>query len=249
MEPTEYRRLREEERDYWWHVGRRAMLAAMLRRGVPPDAARRGLDIGCGTGANFGLLAPYGRFFGTEIVREACADGPEIPPRPVVLARGEQLPFADGSLGLCTMFDVLEHVAAEDRLLRDVHRVLQPGGKLLISVPAYAFLWSDHDVSLHHHRRYVRGMLRDSLVRNGFRPERITYAMASILLPVAVVRWASRLRPRRGAPRSTYVRTPEPLNSWLAAVLRAEAAWLRRADLPFGTSVMALAERPSAERP
>lgn len=220
------------------------MLSAMLRRGVAPDPARRGLDIGCGTGANFALLAPYGRFLGTEIVREACTDGTEVPPRPVALARGEQLPFADGSLGLCTMFDVLEHVAAEDRVLREVHRVLRPGGKLLISVPAYAFLWSDHDVSLHHHRRYVRGSLRDALVRNGFRPERITYAMASILLPVAAVRWASRLRPRRGAPGSTYVPTPEPLNGWLAGILGLEAAWLGRADLPFGTSVLALAGRP-----
>lgn len=244
MELSEYRRLREEEREYWWHVGRRALLAAMLRRDVAPDGARRGLDIGCGTGSNFALLAPYGRFFGTEIVREACAAGEERPPRPVVLARGEQLPFADGTLGLCTMFDVLEHVAAEDRLLREVHRVLRPGGRLLVSVPAYAFLWSDHDVSLHHQRRYVRGMLRDSLARNGFRPRRVTYAMASILLPVAAVRWMSNLLPRGRTPRSTYVPTPEPFNTGLAAILRLEAAWLMRADLPFGTSVLALAEKP-----
>jgi SAM-dependent methyltransferase len=243
LELSEYRRLREEERDYWWHVGRRALLAAMLRRGVAPDASRPGLDIGCGTGANFALLAPYGLFFGTEIVREACAAGGEVPPRPVVLARGEQLPFADGTLGLCTMFDVLEHVAAEDRLLGEVHRVLRPGGNLLVSVPAYAFLWSAHDVSLHHQRRYTRGMLRDSLRRNGFAPRRITYGMASILAPVALVRWASNLLPARGQPRSTYVPTPAPLNTWLAGLLRLEAAWLMRADLPFGTSVLALAEK------
>ena len=146
-------------------------------------------------------------------------------------------------MGLCTMFDVLEHVAAEDRFLTDVRRVLRPGGLLLLSVPAYRFLWSDHDVSLHHHRRYVRGMLRASLERNGFRPRRITYAMASILLPVALVRGIGKVRPRRGRPRSSYVATPEPFNGWLAGILRLEAAWLRRGDLPFGTSLLALAER------
>lgn len=243
MEPTEYRRLREEERSYWWHVGRRALLAAMLRTGVARDPSRAGLDVGCGTGSNFPLLAAYGRFYGTEVGREACVSGVDRPGRPVVLARGEQLPFATASLGLCTMFDVLEHVAAEDAFLAEVHRVLRPGGRVLVSVPAYMFLWSDHDVSLHHHRRYVRAGLRDALVRNGFRPLRVTYAMASILLPVALVRGLGRLVPRRGGPRSSYVPTPEPLNTWLAAVLALEARWIARRDLPFGTSVLALAER------
>jgi SAM-dependent methyltransferase len=243
METEEYRRLRREEERYWWHVGRRAMLAAMLRRDVREDATRRGADVGCGTGSNFALLAPYGRFFGTEIVLEACVAGDERPPRPVVLARGEELPFADGSIGLCTMFDVLEHVAAEDRFLSEVRRVLQPGGLILLSVPAYMFLWSDHDVSLHHHRRYVRRTLRESLLRNGLRPRRVTYAMASILAPVALVRGAGRLLPRRGRARSSYVPTPEPFNTLLAALLRVEAAWLATFDLPFGTSLLALAEK------
>jgi SAM-dependent methyltransferase len=66
MEIEEYRRLREHEERYWWHVGRRALLEALLRWGVPPDPARPALDVGCGTGANFALLAPYGRFYGSR---------------------------------------------------------------------------------------------------------------------------------------------------------------------------------------
>lgn len=245
MELREYRRLREEEERYWWHVGRRALLAAMLRKDVDPDPARCGLDIGCGTGSNFAILRPYGRFFGTEINREAWGPGSSRPPRPVALARGEALPFADRSFGLVTMFDVLEHVGPEDRFLTEVRRVLRPGGLLLASVPAYMCLWGDHDVSLHHHRRYVRRTLEDSLERNGLRPRRVTYAMASILAPVAVVRRTSRWLPRGGGPRSSYLPTPEPLNALLAAALRLEALWLRVGNLPFGTSVLALAERPS----
>lgn len=246
MEIEEYRRLREHEERYWWHVGRRALLEALLRWGVPPDPARPALDVGCGTGANFALLAPYGRFYGSEISLEACGNGATRPSRPVLLARGEALPFADASLGLVTMFDVLEHVAAEDVFLTEVRRVLRPGGLLLLSVPAYKFLWSEHDVSLHHQRRYVRGSLLASLQRNAFRPVRVTHAMASIFLPVAAVRWWGRLFPSRSGAHSSYVPTPGALGSLLTGALKLEAAWLGRADLPFGTSVLALASKETS---
>ena len=239
MEAREYERLREHERDYWWHVARRRFLAAMLEWGVPGDPRRPGLDIGCGTGANFELLAPYGRFVGTEVTG---AYGPANS-APVVLARGEALPFADASIGLCTFFDVLEHVQAEEGFLREVERVLRPGGLALLSVPAYSFLWSEHDVSLHHHRRYDRRTLHEALTRNGFEVLRITYAMALILPAVAAVRAWSRFRPSEGGGASTYVATPEPWNGWLIGALGVEARLLRWTDLPFGTSLLALARK------
>jgi SAM-dependent methyltransferase len=242
MEAVEYERLREYERSYWWHVGKRTLLAELLRWGVPADAARRGLDIGCGAGGNLPVLAPYGRFFGSEVEGDLWADGRERPSRPVVLARGEALPLADATLGICTIFDVLEHVESEDALLGEVRRVLSPGGYLFLSAPAYMFLWGEHDESLHHFRRYVRRTLLDALTRNGFRTLRATYAFASTFPGVAAVRLASKLRPRRGRPvRTSYVPTPEPVNSLLAGMIALEARWLRVADLPFGTSLMALA--------
>jgi len=243
MEIREYHRLREHERSYWWHVGRRSLLSALLRWGVPADPGRRGLDVGCGTGENFALLSSYGRFLGMEVTGELFGEGMERPPRPVMIARGEALPFADGSLGICTFFDVLEHIEAEDEFLREVRRVLRPGGFVVLSVPAYPFLWSEHDVSLHHFRRYVRRTLKDALVRNGLTVVRATYAFASVLPAVAAVRLVGRLIPRRRAPQTTYVTTPEPFNSLLVRLIELEAAWLSRADLPFGTSLLALARK------
>jgi SAM-dependent methyltransferase len=245
MEQREYERLREFEVGYWWHTGRRRLLRTLLERHVPRDPGRPALDIGCGTGANFELLAPWGRFVGTEVSHELFRPGRARPSRPVVLARGEELPFADSTFELCTFFDVLEHVGPEDRFLSEVVRVLRPGGVVLLSVPAYMFLWSAHDVSLHHHRRYVRRTLTASLARNGLEPRRVTYAMASILAPVAAVRLLSRFGIGRRTAGATYVRTPAPAAKVLEWLLAGEALWLRRADLPFGTSLLAIARKPA----
>jgi SAM-dependent methyltransferase len=242
MDAAEYERLREHERGYWWHVARRTLLESLLAWGVPPDPRRPALDIGCGTGENFAFLAPYGHFFGTEVTIDLYRDG-RSPVRPVALARGEDLPLADASLGLCTFFDVLEHVPNEDAMLTEVARVLRPGGLAVLSVPAYMSLWSEHDVSLHHYRRYDRGTLRRAFARNGLEVVRITYAMASILPAVALYRWFTRLRPSRGPAGASYVPTPEPLNRWLIGVLGWEARALRWTDLAFGTSLLALVRK------
>jgi len=163
----------------------------------------------------------------------------------VLLARGEALPFAEGTFGLCTFFDVLEHIEDEDSFLKELRRVLQPGGRIFLSVPAYRFLWSDHDVSLHHFRRYERQGLVDVLTRNGFEIVRVTYAMATIFPLVAGFRLLSKLRPRKGDAKTSYVETPDLPNRILTRLLSSEGAWLKRADLPFGTSLFALARRPT----
>ncbi|MEZ5064800.1 MAG: methyltransferase domain-containing protein [bacterium] len=245
MERREYERLREHEAGYWWHVARRDMIHALLEEHVPRDPARKALDIGCGTGANFDLLAPWGTFFGTE-VEPGLWGGGARPDRPVLLARGERLPFADGTFGLCTFFDVLEHVEAEREFLKEVRRVLVPGGLVLLSVPAYMFLWSRHDESLRHFRRYVRRTLSEALFAAHLEVLRMTHGMASILPPVAAVRWMARLTKSEEGPQSSYVDTPEPVGRVLTGVLGAEARWLRHGDLPFGTSIFALARRSGA---
>jgi SAM-dependent methyltransferase len=235
MEHLEYERLREHEERYWWHVGRRDLLAAILRRHVAPSPDRVGFDIGCGTGANFSLLAPYGRFFGSEITGELWTKGRPRPARAVAIARGEALPVRAKSVGLCTFFDVLEHVDDDVAFLSEVRRVLVPGGLALLSVPAYPYK-----------RRYVRRTLEDAVRRAGLRRVRLTFGMTTMFPLIAGFRMFAKALPRRGPAKTSYVATPGPVNALLAKILRAEAAALSRVDLPFGTSIFCLAQNPEA---
>jgi SAM-dependent methyltransferase len=246
MEKEEYERLRLYEEKYWWHVGRRDLLAAMLRRHVGRSTSRVGLDIGCGTGSNLALLAPYGRFFGSEITPELYRGGRPRPSRPLFLARGEALPLRDESLGICTFFDVLEHVDDDVGFLREVRRVLQPGGWVLLSVPAYPFLWSEHDVSLHHKRRYVRATLALALRRGGLEIVRMTYGMTTMFPLIAGYRLLTKPFPKDRPARTSYVPAPGPMNRILSSVIRLEASILERGDLPFGTSLFCLARKSSS---
>ena len=130
--------------------------------------------------------------------------------------------------------------------LVEVRRVLVPGGLALLSVPAYPFLWSEHDVSLHHKRRYVRRTLEEAVRRAGLRRVRITFGMTTMFPLIAGFRILAKAFPRRGPAKTSYVATPGPLNALLARILRAEAAALSRVDLPFGTSIFCLAQNPEA---
>ena len=127
------------------------------------DAVELIYDLGCGTGSNFGLLAPFGRFVGTEVEGTLWADARPRPARPVLLARGESLPFPDECFGICTFFDVLEHIEAEDAFLQEIGRVLKQGGKAVFLIPQT----STTHLAPHYHQNLSRYWIARALPRAG----------------------------------------------------------------------------------
>jgi len=138
--------------------------------------------------------------------------------------------------------DVLEHIEDDLAAVWEIARVLRPGGAVVISVPAHPWLFSEHDAALHHFRRYSKATLRDLLKRGGLRIRRISYWNAALFPAICLHRLL--VKPRRGRePRSDTSSSPWLINEALAALLAAEAAVLRHAPLPWGVSLVAVAER------
>jgi SAM-dependent methyltransferase len=154
---------------------------------------------------------------------------------------GARLPFADGAFDLVTALDVIEHIDDDVAALGELRRVLRPGGRLLVAVPAFTFLWGRQDEVSHHRRRYTRATLARALAQAGFAVVRESYFNTLLFPPIAAVRLGRRLLRRPGRRQSDFELGPARLNGLLGAVFGAEAALVARTDLPFGVSLLALA--------
>lgn len=249
MNARELRRMYELESTYWWFVGRRDVIRVWLE-GLRPDLppAPQILDVGCGTGGNAVLLQEFGRVTGSDVAPEALAFCRERGLENLVQCSGDGLTAPDEAYDLVTSFEVFEHVENDRLAAREAYRVLKPGGKLLVTVPAYAWLWSEHDVALGHRRRYARRELISLLEGAGFEIERLSHCV-TLLLPTTVLfrilqKAARALRIGGGGePQSGLVILPRPVSALFAWTLRVEAALLRHMNLPWGVTLIARATR------
>jgi ubiquinone/menaquinone biosynthesis C-methylase UbiE len=235
------------EANHWWFVGKRLIVRALLgpRLGRP---GLRVLDVGCGTGGVLAHLADAAAVVGIDRSPEAVAHCRRRGLMQTAVSDGHRLPFADRTFDAVLLLDVLEHFADEQALLAEVRRLLRPGGMMLVSVPAYQFLWSEHDEVLHHVRRYTAPRLRAALEGARLAVERLTYTNVVPLVPACVVRG---VLPRLGVhrPAGTDFRRHAPwVNRALVAGYRLEAAALSRMRMPAGLSVAAVARVAPVER-
>jgi SAM-dependent methyltransferase len=235
----------ELEETHWWYRGRRRVIAELLARVALPPGAEI-LDAGCGSGRNMVDLALLGTVTGVEIADVSVARARERGVGEVVQCSITELPFSDAQFDLAVCFDVVEHVEDHLRALAELHRVVRPGGTLVVTVPAYQWLWSEHDVINHHERRYTAATLRGVAEQAGWHALRTTY-FNGCLLPVAVVHRRVTRRSRLvGEPVSDLQATPERLNSLLERPLRLEARVIGMGwRIPAGLSLAAVFSKPA----
>ena len=230
----------QAEDRHWWYRGRRTVLDGVIAGlGLPPAA--RILDAGCGSGRNMVELARYGGVTGIELSETSVALARQRGAGEVVSGSVLEMPFADASFDLAVSLDVIEHLEDDLGALRELRRTVAPGGALLVTVPAYQWLWSGHDEINHHHRRYTRRSLQRTAERAGWRQQRTTY-FNSLLLPVAILlRVLDRVNTKTTESSLDLWVPPEPLNWILERPLAIEAALIRHGGrIPAGLSLLAV---------
>ncbi|HXP76172.1 MAG TPA: class I SAM-dependent methyltransferase [Stellaceae bacterium] len=247
MERAEYERLAALDRRLWWFRGLHAQIAGALECHGEWAGDERVLDAGCGTG---GLLVslrdrmPSVALFGLELDGVAAGVAQSASGRPVVGGSVNQLPFPDETFAAIVSADVLCHRGVDEAAaLRGFRRCLKPGGILVLNLPAYGWLLSQHDLAVHNVRRYTARGVRSLLASAGFTDVRTGY-WNTILFPLMVLRrklgWQG-----EGKPASDVVLMPAPVEKLFAAIVALEAALLGGGlRFPFGGSVLATAVRP-----
>ena len=230
------------EGTHWWFAGRRRIIAGFLKRICSTFSQRpRILDVGCGTGANLELLSEFGEAEGVDVAPEALAFCQQRGLESVRLGEAEKLPYPDCSFDLVTGLDVVEHLDDDLGGLREMRRILRPGGRALVFVPAFMFLWGVQDDVSNHRRRYTLPQLKQRLVEAGFEIERATYANITFFLPILAGRLLMKLTGFRPASENNL--SIGFMNKPLGMILGSEEIFLRHANLPFGVSAICVARR------
>jgi SAM-dependent methyltransferase len=243
MQRHTYAIMYEVEGSHWWFAGRRRIIRSFVER-ICRDLGKsrpRILDVGCGTGANLELLSEFGEAEGVDVSAEALAFCRARGLENVRQGEAEKLPYEDGSFDLVTALDVVEHLDDDTAGLREMRRVLRTGGRALLFVPAFMFLWGVQDDVSHHRRRYTLAGLRRVLGAAGFEVERATYANVSFFAPILLGRLLMRATGLRPASENNI--NVSALNGLLGRILGAESSLLRYVSFPFGVSAICIARR------
>jgi 2-polyprenyl-3-methyl-5-hydroxy-6-metoxy-1,4-benzoquinol methylase len=245
MEQAIYWKMGRLEQEHWWFVSRRSVIETVLRTRLKSIGSRsKILDAGCGTGGNLDLLSGLG----------SDVTGLEMEPGAAEIARSrsgkavyigslpDQVPFVDESFDLIVLLDVLEHIEDDIGALASLTAKLKPGGHLFITVPAFSCLWSNHDESHHHKRRYRLNELTGKMRQCKLDPMYASYFNTWLFPLIALVRILQ--KSLRFLKKTDDLSMPSPyLNKLLTKIMSSERHILKRGKMPFGVSIMAIGQK------
>ena len=239
MEREVYEAMAEHDERHWWYRARRQVVAELIRRKVPLPKVAKLLEIGCGTGHNLPMLGEFGQVEALEVdpIARGMAEkrlGRTVLSSPLPALEG----VPDDTYDMVAALDVVEHIPDDKAALEGISRVLKPGGKLLMTVPAHQWMWSAHDVVNHHQRRYSKRDFKRLVNESPLKLESIGY-LNSLLFPLALAqRLASKLT---GNEDANLAPPAEPINQVLERVFALERRVIGRIPLPPGLSLFAVA--------
>lgn len=233
----------DHEADHWWFRSRRDLIMRQVGRAARsagyPRRKLRILDFGCGTGHNLPFFSVFGEVLGADRLRHEnypTSRNSEFR----ILDADRDLSALTASFDIVTALDVLEHLDDDVEGLRRIGGLLADGGRVVLTVPAYRWLWSGEDVISEHRRRYTQNQLLRVCESAGFRVEYSSYFNLSILPGMALVVWARRLSAGGTGTTSNLSRMPKWINRALYEITAKEAAWVggEWGTMPAGASIV-----------
>ncbi len=246
MDPQFYREYYTLERSHWWFTARLEILETVLKKWVLNSNAApiKILNVGVATGATSEMLSKYGDVVSVEYDEECCKFLKEKTGIEAINASLTELPFEASSFDLVCAFDVIEHIENDVLAVAEIERVLKPNGHYFITVPAFQFLWSNHDVVNHHFRRYTKKNF-NALFKQ-FEIQFSSYFNFWLFFPIAIVRFILNLLPNRkegstSGSDNEVLSSSGLLNSILKFIFKSERYFLRLGiRFPVGVSILSI---------
>jgi len=241
MKKKLYDELFEMENQHWWFIARRKILLYLMNSFFQKKQPRKTkiADLGCGCGANLCEIQKQYDAIGMDVSLDAkkyCLK------RGIKIVTGrlpDKIPLPENSFDMVVMSDVLEHIENDDLVIKNVSKLLKKEGLILLTVPAYPFLYTKRDAFHHHIRRYKKKQLHSLLQNNGLSKIILSHYNFWLFPIIAVIRTLDKLFSRDPIPGDLSI-PPKPVNTILRYLFESEKYLLSKLSLPFGLSLIAV---------
>jgi len=231
------------EEALWWTIARRETIYDLIR---DLDKNLKILDVGCSGGPMMMLLNQHGfkNVYGLDVSERAIELCKKRGVDNVYVMNAEKTDFKDDEFDVLIVSDVLEHLEHDEVALSEWHRIMKPGGRLIVFVPAFQFLWSPHDETNFHYRRYSKTSLTQRFKRAGFEVVRGSYWNSTLFLPACMIKLVHRLIGNKKQDLPNQLFEVKPLtNKLLLFLMRLENKILRKFNFFVGVSVFVVGRK------
>jgi len=240
-----YEDMYKTEEKHWWHRAKRRIVGRFITS-YCHEKNPNILDVGCGTGKNMDALQKQGDVWGIDISQEALLYCKKRGLTQIKKGSAENIPFDSEIFDVVCALDVLEHVD-DISAVKEIKRIIKNNGYIIITVPAFDWLWSKWDEVLHHKRRYTKETLSELLRAEGFTIKKNTYMHSFLVVPIFLMRKIKERQKKHYD--SDFQINNNGMNIFFSGLSKLEQWWINRYDMPFGTSVLCIAQKEPQKSP
>lgn len=241
LSQIEYEKMSQKENFYWWFLGRRYILSSILERYIKKEKSKNILDVGCGSGGNINFLSEFGLVTGLDPSSQAIGLAKDKGFKELIIGEIENADFKNESFDLVTAFDVLEHLDKDALVIKEMARISK--NLVMVSVPAFSFLWNPQDKYLDHKRRYTKKTLVTLFESAGLKVLESSYFVMSAVPAILLRRFIENIFHSKSKSHTFDIILPSPLNYFFVLLLKIESLLLKFFSLPFGSSVYLIAKK------